>query len=204
MPRKRAENSTSLPTEDHQSPITRSAKGKEKDAISASALDKVHTLIPNEGWKLQEKLWAEADDELRKSYLYGLVLNDGVTDTTSGRKRLAAFFAIKPKDLEPYKPVMAMADAARVLKINRNQLAMSLLREDQPTLKFHMGKQFAYQVNDPVHEGVENADAAKSELTIKVIGNEPATPTTESTGESSIDTFAALGLTLVSKDRISN
>jgi hypothetical protein len=204
MPRKRAPDSISLPTEDHQSPITRSAKGKEKDAISASALDKVHTLIPNEGWKVQEKLWAEADDELRKSYLYGLVLNDGVTDTSSGRKRLAAFFAVKPKDLEPYKSVMAMADAARVLKINRNQLAMSLLREDQPTLKFHMGKQFAYQVNDPVHEGVENADAPKNELTIKVIGNEPAPTSIESAGDSAIDGLSALGLTLISKDRAPN
>ena len=94
-----------------------------------------------------------------------------------------------------------MADAARVLKINRNQLAMSLLREDQPTLKFHMGKQFAYQVNDPVHEGVENADAGKSELTIKVIGNEP-TSTAESTADSALDGLTSLGLTLVPKDRV--
>jgi hypothetical protein len=140
-----------------------------------------HELIPNDGWKEQKKLWDKASDARRKDYLYGMILHDGVcADTKRGLALIAKFFCIKVKDLDPYQEVIDMADAARVMKINRNQLRTFIGRDDQPMGKFFIGKQYAYQVGEPKHEGVESIDDG-NDITIKVMTPENANVSQEDT-----------------------
>jgi hypothetical protein len=151
-------------------------KDLRNDTIS-QAMNPRHVLIPNNSWKDQKKLWAKANDNQRKDYLYGMILHDGVcADTKRGLALIAKFFAIKVKDLDDYQEVIEMADAARVLKVNRNQLRTFLGRDDQPMGKFFVGKQYAYQVGEPKHEGVESIDDG-SDITIKVMTPENSSVT---------------------------
>jgi hypothetical protein len=155
---------------------------KLKDIGDARRLDAIkpeHELKSSDVWKEQQKLWKKACDTQRKSWLYAIVLFDGVaTETKKGLQLIAKYFNIHIKELEPYKDVINMADAARVLKINRNQLSASLGRDDQPNFKFFMGKQFAYQVSEPAHEGVESIDEG-GDITIKVLTKDGKTEATK-------------------------
>lgn len=159
--------------ENSKTGLTRYATDKAiKDATEARRIDAItteHTLKSSDAWKKQEKLWEKASETQRKSWLYAMVMFDGVcAETKRGIKLITKYFSISVKELEPYKDVLDMADAARVLKINRNQLGTSLGRDDQPNFKFFMGKQFGYQVNDPAHDGVESVDEGK-DITINVM-----------------------------------
>jgi hypothetical protein len=163
----RKHDGTGLTTHETKQSISDASEARRFDALSPH-----HTLKSSDAWKAQKKIWLKANDTQRKSYLYAMVLFDGVAaDTKRGMALIARFFSINVKELEPYKDVINMADAARVLKINRNQLGTSLGRDDQVNLKFFMGKQFAYQVTDPAHEGVESIDDGK-DITINVLTKE--------------------------------
>jgi hypothetical protein len=142
------------------------------EARRIDALSHDHVLKSSDAWKNQKKLWNKASHTQRQNWLYAMVLFDGVcANTRRGIKLIAQYFDVTPKEVEVYRDVLDMADAARVLKINRNQLGTSLGRDDQINLKFFMGKQFAYQVTDPAHEGVESVDEGK-DISITVVTRE--------------------------------
>jgi hypothetical protein len=125
------------------------------DERKKHALMDTHEVILNDGWKKQQALWSSADHETRCSIVYGMILHDGAINV----RDITRFFAIKTKDLEPYAVIMDMAKAALKLKIQRNQISIGLQREDSAPLKFNLQKQFAEQVNDPAHEGVESVQS---------------------------------------------
>jgi hypothetical protein len=125
------------------------------DERKKHALMDTHEVILNDGWKRQEALWRDADHETRCSIIYGMVIHDGAISS----RDITRFFAIKSKELEPYAIVYDMAKAALKLKIQRNQISIGLQREDSAPLKFNLQKQFAEQVNDPAHEGVESVQS---------------------------------------------
>lgn len=114
-----------------------------------------HEVLVNEGWKTQKALWADADYDTRCSIVYGMVIHDGAIST----RDITRFFAIKPKELEPFNEVYEMARAALKLKIQRNQISIGLSHDGNPALKFNLQKQFAEQVNDPAHEGVSSVQS---------------------------------------------
>lgn len=169
-----------------QNAMRESAK-EAREVRKTDALSPEHTLKSSDAWKAQRKLWDKAKEDQRKSWLYAMVLFDGVcAETKRGLRIIAKYFAITLKELEPYREVLDMADAARVLKIQRNQLGGALGRDDQVNLKFFMGKQFGYQVNDPAHEGVESVDDGK-DITINVLSkaeHEANNPPTDEAEES--------------------
>jgi hypothetical protein len=131
------------------------------DARKGRAVEKSFVPLVNDGWKVQSRLWAEADDDTRRGYLYHMVLWSGVV--MGSRKALghvAKYFGIKAAELDPYLDVMWMADTARVLKITESTFVGFLSNDRDTSGKFHIGKQYAYQVNDPAHEGVDSVQAA--------------------------------------------
>lgn len=143
-----------------------------------AAMAKGHVLEPNDSWKSQLKLWQEADDETRKNYLYGLIFSDGAGRI--GGKLICKFFGIKPKELEPYREVMDAAEAALALKIQKNQISIGMLREDSHDLKWFLGKQWAFQTQNPVHQDVEDNKAESGvNFNIKVIGADDPAPEPE-------------------------
>jgi hypothetical protein len=162
---------------------------KQREVRKTEALSPEHKLKSNSAWKEQKKLWGKASDNQKKDWLYAMVLVDGVcAETKRGMQLIAKYFAINVKELKPFEEVIHMADAARVLKIQRNQLGGALGRDDQVNLKFFMGKQFGYQVNDPAHEGVETVEEGK-DITINVMTRENSTTTTtESTTDDAEET----------------
>jgi hypothetical protein len=125
------------------------------DERKKHALMDTHEIIVNDGWKRQEALWRDADFETRCSIIYGMVLHDGAIST----RDITRFFAIQSDDLKPFGKVYDMAKAALKLKIQRNQISIGLQREDSAPLKFNLQKQFAEQVNEPAHEGVDSVQS---------------------------------------------
>jgi hypothetical protein len=157
------------------SPELKLAIAEAVEERKADSIDPKHALKPSDGWKQQREIWNASTDDERRDYLYGMVLFDGIpAETKKGLNLIAKFFGIKVSALEPYMDVIEMGDAARVLKITRNQLQSFLIRDDVPMGKFFLGKQFAYQVNDPAHEGVE-AVKDDGNINITVIGGEAKT-----------------------------
>ncbi len=134
------------------------------------AIDSKHTLKSSDAWKEQKSIWPNASDDERRCYLYGMIFFDAVpASTKNGMGLLAKFFGIKLDELKPYQDVIDMADAARVLHINRNQFSTFMQRDDNPMGKFFMGKQFGYQVNDPAHEGVDSVQSAPPAIIVNEI-----------------------------------
>jgi len=83
--------------------------------------------------------------------MYDGAIAKGMTD-------IARFFGVKKATLEPYAETFEMAKAALKLKIQRNQISLGLQREDNAQWKFNLQKQFAEQVSEPAHEGVETTE----------------------------------------------
>ena len=110
-------------------------------------------------------IWADAQEEDRKSIIFGLVINNGAST-----RDIARLFAIKTEELKQYAVVMNQATAALKLKVQGNQLSVAFM-SDVPQLKFFLGKQFAEQVENPAHEGKESLDESKEhQININVVG----------------------------------
>lgn len=120
------------------------------------ALDPNHIVQKHYGYEVQRDLWQNSDERDRHAIVYGMVLIDGAIG--KAMNDIARFFGLDKKDLVPYKDTFEMAKAALKLKIQRNQISIALQREDQPNFKFFLGKQFAEQVGEPAHEGVETTE----------------------------------------------
>lgn len=139
----------------HVSKKTLEEQAKVIDERKKHALMDTHEVILNDGWKRQEALWRDADFELRCSIVYGMVIHDGAINV----KDITRFFAISADDLKPFAKVYDMAKAALKLKIQRNQISIGLQREDSAPMKFNLQKQFAEQVSEPAHEGVDSVQS---------------------------------------------
>jgi hypothetical protein len=128
------------------------------------ALDPNHVVKLHYGFETQKALWTDASERDRNAIVYGMVLYDGAI--AAGMKDIARFFGIDKKELEQYKSTFEMAKAALKLKIQHNQISMGLQREDLAALKFFLGRQFAEQVAEPAHAGVEDLRTAPPQIII--------------------------------------
>lgn len=126
------------------------------DERKKHALMDTHEIIPNNGWKVQFDLWRNADEDGKRDIVYGMVMHDGAI----GRYDITRFFNIDKKELAPFVEVFEAAKIALKLKIQRNQISMGLQREDLVNMKFFLGKQFAEQVMEPAHEGVNSVQTS--------------------------------------------
>lgn len=127
------------------------------------ALDQNVTVRHDDQWKLLHTNWEEADEETRKSTVFGLAYNSGFK-----ARDIARLFRIKASDLTVYKEIIDQGLAALKLKITSNQIAYGLSTE-QPVVKFHLGKQFAEQVDNPAHEGVDTVEASIPNIIINEV-----------------------------------
>ena len=116
------------------------------------AVDEEINLRPDNQWDVLSTNWHTADDKRRKDIVFGLAYYSGFKSPD-----ICRLFRIKPAELVPYKDIIEQGRIALKFKITSNQIAFGLLT-DQPVVKFHLGKQFAEQVDNPVHEGVESLD----------------------------------------------
>ena len=137
-----------------------------------------HQVIPNGSWRNQFALWQNADHDGRCDIVFGMVLHDGAIT----ERDLTRFFNISKDDLRPYRYIFEAGRAALKLKVQRNQISIGLQREDTPTWKFFLGKQFGEQVAEPAHEGVESVESADTKVTINVLKPEDATTVAEQVG----------------------
>ena len=101
-------------------------------------------------WKRLHEDWFEWGEDDRKDVVFGLAYYSGFK-----AKDIARLFRIKPADLAHYKDIIDQGLVALKHKITSNQIAFGLMT-DQPVVKFHLGKQFAEQVDNPAHEGVDS------------------------------------------------
>jgi hypothetical protein len=174
--------------QDNDKPIApRPAQHQSKDALVAQAkviekrkedaANPTHDPEPNDGWKKQFATWANANEEERFNLVFGMVLTDGASV-----KDIARFFNVKPDELKPYRHIIDAGKVALKLKVQRNQISLGLQREDQPMFKFFLGKQFAEQVSEPQHEGVESVDNAEVRVQINVLKPEDAVTVGEQVG----------------------
>lgn len=148
------------------------AGAKVIEARKADAAEPVHKITPNDAWKTQFDLWANADFEERCSIIYGMVFHDGA----KGAKDITRFFNIKADELKPFQHIINAATVALKLKIQRNVISLGLTREDNPMLKFHLGKQYAEQTENPVHSDVEDLnDQSRNNVVIRVIDKDGKT-----------------------------
>jgi hypothetical protein len=127
-----------------------------KEQLKKDALAADHTIRTTDVWRTNPALWANATPDQRRDLLCGLIFYDGFSVAKKGLSMIAALFKIKVAELNDYIEDMKVADAARCAKIFRNQFQFFLMTDHQPMGKFFIGKQFAYQVNDPAHEGVDS------------------------------------------------
>ena len=144
----------------------------------ADAAKDQHEVKPNDGWKKQFALWADATHDEKCNIIFGMVFHDGAFNV----KDITRFFNIKADELKPFNYIADAAKAALKLKIQRNQISLGLQREDVPNYKFFLGKQFAEQVNDPAHEGVNSVDNAEVKVQINVLKPEDAATVGEQVG----------------------
>jgi len=152
-------------------------RSEQIDRKHLRALEPTYVPLKNDGWQYQASLWSSSSDDERRSYLYHMVLWSGVV---MGSKRalqtVARYFAIDLDELKPYLDVMWMADVARTLKITEANLATFLHSDKDVGGKFHIGKQFAYQVNDPAHEDVDSVQSAPPQIVIQTSRTDPDDP----------------------------
>jgi hypothetical protein len=153
-------------------------QAKVAEQRKADAATDEHELRPNSNWKKQFAIWANADHELKCDIVYGMVFHDGAYNV----KDITRFFNIKADELKPFAHIVDAAKAALKLKIQRNQISLGLQREDNPSLKFNLQKQFAEQVNDPAHEGVASVDNSEVRVNIQVLKPEDAITVGEQVG----------------------
>ena len=128
------------------------------------ALSPDHDVKPHYGYKKQKENWLKATEEMRHAYVYGMVMFDGAI--AKGANDIARFFGVQKKDLVPYLETFEMAKAALKLKIQRNTISLGLQREDMVVLKFNLLKQYAEQIADPAHEGVEPVQTTPPQIVI--------------------------------------
>lgn len=153
------------------------AQAKIVEQRKEEASTPTHEIKSNDGWKKQFDTWANASDEERCNIVYGMVILDGAK-----QKDITRFFNIKDADLKPFAHIVNAGVAALKLKVQRNQISLGLQREDMATLKFHLGKQFAEQVAEPSHEGVQSVDNAEVKVNINVLKPEDAALVGEQVG----------------------
>ena len=161
-----------LQTKEAVAAQARVVEQRKEDAASPT-----HEPKPNDGWKKQFAIWANANEDERCNLIYGMVILDGAK-----QKDITRFFNIKEADLKPFAHIFNAGIAALKLKVQRNQISLGLQREDQAALKFHLGKQFAEQVAEPSHEGVQSVDNAEVKVQINVLKPEDAVTVGEQVG----------------------
>lgn len=150
------------------------------------AIDKGYVLERNDGWRAQKHLWANADEDCRRDWLYDMALWGGVRMGIQGSLNfIARYFAINVDELAPYAEVLWMGDCARVLKIDKHSLQHFLANDKDSTGKFNLQNKYAYKEKVPMYED-GTTDKTDNEITIKVIGTdqpEEAKPTTDGARE---------------------
>lgn len=161
-PKDSARRPNEFVSKEHKARLGREVEERQTDALSDN-----HNVKPHYGFKTQKETWINANEEERHALVYGLVMHDGAI--AKGGSDITRFFGIAKKDFEPFKDTFEMAKVALKLKIQRNVLSLGLQREDQVNLKFNLLKQYAEQVNDPAHEGVESVQAAPPAIVINEI-----------------------------------
>lgn len=127
------------------------------------ALDANIGIRHDDQWRTLHTSWEESDEETRKSTVFGLAYNSGFK-----ARDMARLFRIKTSDLQEYKEIIDQGLAALKLKITSNQISYGLSTE-QPIVKFHLGKQFAEQVDNPAHEGVDTVEASIPNIVINEV-----------------------------------
>ena len=163
----------------HQSPEAVAEQARVIEWRKEEAASPEHRVIPNGSWRTQFALWADADDEARKDIIFGMVLHDGAIT----EKDITRFFGISKDDLKPYRQVYEAGRAALKLKVQRNQISLGLQREDSPIWKALLGKQFAEQTSEPVHDGVHDlSENTGVKVSINVVGKDDAVTVGEQVG----------------------
>lgn len=138
---------------------SKSSKARSKPILSGS-----HIVSLDPTWDQQLNLWSTLSENDRHSLIYSLTSNDGATITD-----ICKYLQIKKDDLKPYISTYEMGRAALKLKINRMQIDFGS-ETNQPSAKIHLGKQFAEQVDNPVHDD-DTTDNTSSTITINVINS---------------------------------
>jgi hypothetical protein len=131
----------------HVTPEAKQAAIDELNDRRTHAFNDTHELKSNDGWKVQQELWAKLDDDGRKDAIYAMVMADGAVKAAL----IIKYFGIAKADFEPYKKLHDMACAALALKVQRNQMSLFFSREDVIDGKYFLGRQFAQQVQNPAH-----------------------------------------------------
>lgn len=162
------------------------------DARKRAVADPGHTIKQNDSWKKQQSIWPNATEEERMNYLYEMVMWHGVVmQKANALQRIARFFNINVKELEPYMHILWMADEARCMKIDYNTFHTFLFSDRDTNGKFNLQNQFAYHTVSPAWEGAP-ASADTKEITITVKTKETESTTDESAKEDATETVDGL------------
>lgn len=127
------------------------------------ALDDSVIVKPSSEWRVITTNWESASAEQRSDMVFGLAFYSGFK-----AKDMARLFRIKTTDLSEFKDIIDQGLMALKHKITSNQIAFGLSTE-QPVVKFHLGKQFAEQVDNPAHEGVNTVEASIPNIVINEV-----------------------------------
>jgi hypothetical protein len=132
-------------------------------ARKMEATDAAINVRRDDQWEKLHRDWESWDDDARKDAVFGLAYYSGFKV-----RDIARLFRVKSADLKQYAEIIDQGLVALKLKITSNQIAFGLLT-DQPVIKFHLGKQFAEQVDNPAHEGVSSVETAPPAIIINEV-----------------------------------
>lgn len=129
------------------------ALGEHAFARKMEASDPNIIVRANCQWRHLTEQWRNWDADERRDVVFGLAYHAGFK-----ARDIARMFRIKPAELNDYKDIMDQGLVALKHKIASNQITYGLMT-DQPVVKFHLGKQFAEQVDNPAHDGVDTVES---------------------------------------------
>ena len=131
-------------TKDQQLALGEAAFSRKMEATDSNVI-----IRPDGQWKTLNEDWHYWSDDERRDVVFGLAYYSGFK-----ARDMARLFRVKPAELKEYADIIDQGLVALKHKITSNQIAFGLMT-DQPVVKFHLGKQFGEQVDNPAHEGVE-------------------------------------------------
>jgi hypothetical protein len=139
-------------------------------------------------WKFARDEWAKASFEDRAEYVCGLVFMSGMN-----KPGIKKFFNLKDEMLDEFDDIVEQTAAILQAKIQTHQINWAYTSNQFAAAKFFLGKQFANQVEHPVHEGVEAGNS--NEIVLRVERGDESAPEAET--KSTLTGMEALGMGVV-------